>query len=138
MSKLKMPPKGQSAAMMAALQAEHASPVEENSPETNVATLEVSPPQLGASAPAEPPSEAARAREDRFALAMGRATEEEIAVVTVRVPASLNRYMDEYVARVNHTNRRARYRKQDAVAEAFAAFYADHVMPALTGDDELG
>jgi hypothetical protein len=68
---------------------------------------------------------------------MERASQDAIAVVTVRVPAGLNRYMDDYVARVNRLNPQGRYRKQDAVAEAFAAFYAEHPMPPASADDEL-
>ena len=68
---------------------------------------------------------------------MERATQDALAVVTVRVPAGLNRYVDDYVARINRVNPHSRYRKQDAVAEAFAAFYADHPMPPPPPDEEL-
>ena len=58
-------------------------------------------------------------------------------MVTVRVSAKLNEYMDRYVERVNRTDPQRRYRKQDAVAEAFAAFFADHPMPPAPPDEEL-
>jgi hypothetical protein len=189
MSKLQMPRKGQSAAMMAELQAEHAAAtasgasdaehvttlqpadVTENvlTPEAaTVATTEPSPvtanaltpvltnepasvPSLGpyteaTSAQQSPkptrkrpasPAPADESRPDRLALAMERAAQDAIAVVTVRVPAGLNRYMDDYVARINRVNPQGRYRKQDAVEEAFAAFYADHIMPPAPVDEDL-
>ena len=62
---------------------------------------------------------------------------DEIAVVTVRVPTRLNEYMDRYVERVNRITPKRRYRKQDAVAEAFAAFFADHPLPPAPEDVEL-
>lgn len=145
MSKLKMPPKGQSAAMMAELQAEHAAPEPTQQREpvvTNVTTLQrsheltnVTEEPTSASPPASQPDP--QIRHDRFLTALERASTDEIAVVTVRVPASLNRYMDEYVARLNLTQPKRRYRKQDAVLEAFAAFYADHPLPAPPGDEQL-
>lgn len=146
MSKLKMPPKGQSAAMMAELQAEHAAPEPTEHPEpvvTNVTTLQCSHELTNVtSEPASEPSPAAphpdpQIRRDRFAAALERASADEIAVVTVRVPASLNRYMDEYVARLNLTQPKRKYRKQDAVLEAFAAFYADHPLPPAPGDEQM-
>ncbi|MBP7559234.1 MAG: hypothetical protein KBA64_02020 [Armatimonadetes bacterium] len=147
MSKLKMPAKGQSAAMLAALQAEHASPSEPDDA-TNVTTLQRPNERTASSAPpsAAPspvaPSLAADpitslSREERLAHALGRASQDEIAVVTVRVPAHLNRYMDDFVARANRVQPKGKYRKQDAVAEAFAAFYADHPMPPAPPDEEL-
>lgn len=193
MSKLKMPRKGESAAMMAELQAEHAAAaVPEASDAENVTTLQpanvtenvltpvTSPEPAHAATPArstvtaneltpvlsnarapvpslEPyierlpggqpgkptrkrpasPTPTEESRPERLALAMERAAQDAIAVVTVRVPAGLNRYMDDYVARVNRVDPQAHYRKQDAVAEAFAAFYADHVMPPPPADEEL-
>lgn len=76
-------------------------------------------------------------RTERFEVAMTRAQSDEIAVVTVRMPASLNRYVDAYVDRVNQLEPGRKYRKQDAIAEAFAAFYADHIMPPAPPDDDL-
>jgi hypothetical protein len=66
------------------------------------------------------------------------AQDDETAVVTVRTPARLNEYMDRYVERVNRLNPKRKYRKQDAVTEAFAAFFADHPMPpAPIEEDDL-
>jgi hypothetical protein len=76
-------------------------------------------------------------REERVDKALTLAAEDEIVVVTVRVSARLNEYMDRYVERVNRVNPRRKYRKQDAVAEAFAAFFADHPMPPAPADEEL-
>ena len=45
--------------------------------------------------------------------------------------------MDRYVERMNRIHPKRRYRKQDAVAEAFAAFYADHPMPPAPEEDDL-
>ena len=151
MSKLQMPPKGQSAAMMAALQAEHASqPHPDTNEATNVVTLQPTPhqpppptppPSPATSAPAQPAlpdaPEPASSRQDRFTFALERALHDEIAVVTVRVPATLNRYMDDFVARSNRVEPDHKYRKQDAVAQAFAAFYADHPMPPPPPDEDL-
>ena len=193
MSKLQMPQRGQSAAMMAELQAEHAAAAEPEAPGTeNVTTLqpthvtknvltpvasfepavvttfepstvsanELTPVSTNERAPVaslepytdatspEPTTKATRkrsaaplpaeeSRPERLALAIERAAQDTISVVTVRVPAGLNRYMDDYVARINRLHPPARYRKQDAVAEAFAAFYADHVMPPPPPDEEL-
>ena len=141
MSKLKMPPKGQSAAMMAALQAEHADHAPSDELEvTNVTTFvtenEASAPDQD-TADVESIAAPAVSREERLACALERAGRDELAVVTVRVPASLNRYMDGFVARMNRLDPEHKYRKQDAVAEAFAAFYADHPMPAPPPDDQL-
>lgn len=80
---------------------------------------------------------AAAEREDRYSRALGQAEEDEIAVVTVRVSGRLNEYMDRYVERMNRLHPKRRYRKQDAVAEAFAAFYADHPMPPAPEEDDL-
>jgi hypothetical protein len=76
-------------------------------------------------------------RQDRYARALAQAEEDEIAVVTVRVSGRLNEYMDRYVERMNRLHPKRRYRKQDAVAEAFAAFYADHPMPPAPEEDDL-
>lgn len=171
MSKLKMPAKGQSAAMLAELQAEEvaeplATPQQETKQRrkqrTNVTRLHdkeaaVAPEPTdadtaqGTSAPADTAavteattltqetatSSLPEDRAERLALALQHAAEDAISVVTVRVPGSLNRYMDDYVARVNRAEPGRKYRKQDAVAEAFAAFYADHPLPPLPADDEL-
>jgi hypothetical protein len=45
--------------------------------------------------------------------------------------------MDEYVARRNLADPRTKYRKQDAIAQAFAAFYADHPLPPAPDTDAL-
>ena len=178
MSKLQMPRKGESAAMMAELQAEHAATAgtPEGSDSENVATLQpanvtenvltpVPSNELTTVRPNEPapvpslepysevpsgapspgptreqpasPAPAVESRPERLAFAMERASQDAIAVVTVRAPAGLNRYMDDYVARVNRLNPQGRYRKQDAVAEAFAAFYAEHPLPPSPAEDEL-
>jgi hypothetical protein len=77
-------------------------------------------------------------RTARFRRAMQLAQDDETAVVTVRTPARLNEYMDRYVERVNRLNPKRKYRKQDAVMEAFAAFFADHPMPpAPIEEDDL-
>jgi len=76
-------------------------------------------------------------REERFARALQSAAEDEITVVTVRVSARLNEYMDRYVERLNRIHPKRRYRKQDAVAEAFAAFFADHPLPPAPTEEEL-
>ena len=80
---------------------------------------------------------AAAGREHRYSRALGQSEEDEIAVVTVRVSGRLNEYMDRYVERMNRIHPKRRYRKQDAVAEAFAAFYADHPMPPAPEEDDL-
>lgn len=192
MSRLQMPRKGQSAAMMAELQAEHAAqgapgqqevtnvtPLQPANVETRVTanepsnvltpdptvvtanerTTEVTTVRANEPAPVaslepyikepapEPPTGPVRKRPsapapnetrgDRLAFALDRAATDAITVVTVRIPAGLNRYVDDYVARINRVNPQGRYRKQDAVAEAFAAFYADHVMPPPPPDENL-
>lgn len=76
-------------------------------------------------------------RDERIARALEQASEDEIAVVTVRVSGRLNEYMDRYVERINRVHPKRRYRKQDAIAEAFAAFYADHPMPPAPSEDDL-
>jgi hypothetical protein len=134
--------------MMAALQAEHASSSDTEG--TNVTTLHqnmASPPFVPAAALPDEPEPATSgapealvpmpSREERFAVALDRAAQDEIAVVTVRVSASLNRYMDDYVNRVNRVDPKRKYRKQDAIADAFAAFYADHPMPPAPAEAGL-
>ena len=76
-------------------------------------------------------------REGRLTRALEIAGDDEVAVVTIRVSAKLNKYLDDYVERVNRLEAKRKYRKQDAIAEAFAAFYADHVMPPAPVDEEL-
>ena len=140
MSKLKMPAKGTSAAMMAELQAEHATVAPDNDEVTQEPqvdeTTEAPPKRRGRSEgkPASPPPPP-MGREDRLAFALDRTAADELVVVTVRVSASLNHYMDEYVARRRSIDPKSKYRKQDAVAEAFAEFYADHPLPPLPEDE---
>ena len=144
MSKLKMPQKGQSAAMLAELQAEHAAETVAPTPEAaNVTTLQpklsrpVAPTEAPTATQEPAPPTSPSTQEDRFALAMERAASDSIAVVTIRVPASLNRYVDDYVARLNKIDPTRKYRKQDAIMEAFSSFYADHPMPPAPPDEEL-
>lgn len=187
MNELKMPKKGESARMLAELQAEHASespPAEVIAADvaTHVTTLQATPEPTGARASAgtnEPALEATGVRthaptnehatgtqadsnqnladgstidhtepaqgrrkrpterDERLALALRRGADDEIAVVTVRVPAALNRYMDDYTTRINRVDPKRKYRKQDAVLEAFAAFYADHPMPPAPEEETL-
>lgn len=80
---------------------------------------------------------AAANREKRLAKALEVAAGDEMIVVTVRVPAKLNDYIDQYVARVGKTNPKRRYRKQDALAEALAGFIADHPMPAGSAEEHF-
>lgn len=159
MSRLQMPAKGKSAAMLAELQAAHATsgddsgaiaPAEDNE-ETNVTTLQETnapshPPapdgdpqsdQTTVQAPPDAREPETTEREQRLTLAQARGAEDQRTVVTVRVPMCLNRYMDEYVARRNLADPRTKYRKQDAIAEAFAAFYADHPLPPAPDADAL-
>ncbi len=162
MGGLKMPQKGKGAAMLQELNAEHAPsddkittndvPTERTLDETNVTTLQGNKTDskptaeylygLNVSADVLPivretfsahPAD----RETRMETALRRAAEDEIAVVTVRISTRLNQYMDEYVTRINRIDPKRRYRKQDAIAEAFAAFYAEHPLPALPADEEL-
>lgn len=156
MNKLTVPPKGKSAEMLAQLQAEHATEPDELAQEETkedykvttlqpMVTLEPAPtsePDVLSAPEAPPPlrnllTEDPAIRTARFEVAMTRAHSDDIAVVTVRMPASLNRYVDSYVDRVNQLEPGRKYRKQDAIAEAFAAFYADHVMPPAPLDDDL-
>ena len=146
MNKLKMPAKGNSAAMLAELQAEHAAPNAEVTEATHVTTLQETNARNTPDTPqgqdqagdaASPPPQAQPAREQRLQFALNHTANDELTVVTIRVSASLNHYMDQYVARLRSVDPKSKYRKQDAVAEAFAAFYADHLLPALPSDDEM-
>lgn len=76
-------------------------------------------------------------REERLAKAMEVAAEDEMIVVSVRVSAKLNDYIDQYVARVAKANPKRRYRKQDAMAAALAGFVADHPMPARSVEEHF-
>jgi type IV secretory pathway VirB10-like protein len=80
---------------------------------------------------------AADERTARMEKAQRLAADDEIAVVTIRVSTKLNEYVDRYVERLNRINPKGKYRKQDAIAEAFAAFYADHPMPPAPVEEEL-
>lgn len=159
MSKLQMPAKGKSAAMLAELQAAHAASGEDSgaadpgSPReaTNVTTLQPTngrsqidaadngpqPDGTAGDAPPDPEPPSHAEREQRLAVALARGAEDPLTVVTIRVPMCLNRYMDEYVARRNLAESRTKYRKQDAIAAAFAAFYADHPLPPAPDMDGL-
>lgn len=55
--------------------------------------------------------------------------EEDITVVTIRVSKRLNKHLERVVTHLNEGSKRGRYRKQDAIAEAFARFYAAHPLP---------
>ena len=134
MSKLKMPAKGNSAAMLAELQAEHAAATPATDEATTVLTPAPEPPADPEAPPASPPP-AELAPQDRLAFALGRAATDDLIVVTVRVSASLNHYMDEYVARRRSIDPKSKYRKQDAVAKAFAEFYAAHPLPSVPTDE---
>lgn len=79
----------------------------------------------------------ATSREARLMKAMEVAAEDEMIVVSVRVPAKLNDYIDQYVARVAKANPKRRYRKQDAMAAALAGFIADHPMPAGSVEEQF-
>jgi hypothetical protein len=80
-----------------------------------------------------PPDE----RVARLEKALRLANDDELAVVTIRVSGKLNEYIDRYVDRVNRIHPKRKYRKQDAIAEAFAAFFADHPMPPAPVEEEL-
>lgn len=133
MSGLKMPVKGKAALLLSDLNAEHAPPPLENADEvtSNVTTLQ------SYKVTTNEVSNVTTTREERFQRGLEIAQRDEIAVVTVRVSARLNEYMDRYVERVNRTQPKRRYRKQDAVAEAFAAFFADHALPPAPPEEEL-
>jgi hypothetical protein len=92
---------------------------------------------LQKTAPAKAAEPVPVARTERLAKALELASEDEIAVVTVRVSAKLNDYMDRYVERINRITPKRRYRKQDAIAEAFAAFFADHPLPPAPEEEEI-
>ncbi len=62
---------------------------------------------------------------------------DELDVATIRVSAKLHAYLERYVERINRINPKAKYRKQDAIEAAFAAFYADHPMPPAPVEEEL-
>jgi hypothetical protein len=134
MSKLKMPAKGNSAAMLAELQAEHATADEAvgQKPGSRPATAAK---RRGAAAASPPPPEVSR--EQRVEFALERAASDEMTVITVRIPLCLNHYVDEYVARRRSLDPKSKYRKQDAIAEAFAGFYADHPLPAVSSDQAM-
>lgn len=76
-------------------------------------------------------------RLERLSHALQMGEEDDVSVVTVRVSTRLNEYLDRYVQRVNQITPKRKYRKQDAILEAFAAFFADHVMPPAPTDDGL-
>lgn len=153
---LKMPKRGEAAALLSELNAEHA-PVPLDNPEdepsvTNVTTLQrtsertkkrvnedanVSSKQRSNAETKERFTVTSNERDDRLNKALQMAADDEINVVTIRVSTRLNEYMDRYVERVNRVNPKRRYRKQDAVAEAFAAFFADHPLPPAPADEEL-
>lgn len=138
MNKLKMPTKGNSAAMLAELQAEHAAEdteINDTTMQPEPAAAPVVPHNPDGQASSPPPSRLSR--EERIAFALDRAASDELTVVTVRIPAILNHYLDEYVARRRSVNPKSKYRKQDAIAEAFAAFYADHPLPAIPPGEVL-
>ena len=145
MGELKMPPRGKGATMLQELNAEHAEASEEVSNDTtNVTTLQETPVATNERRDAarerkesEQTSLDGGSRQERLEHALKLGEEDEISVVTVRVSARLNEYMDRYVQRVNQTNPKRKYRKQDAILETFAAFYADHPMPPALADDEL-
>lgn len=118
--------------------------------ESNEATTERSQARAAAERPDSPrprPAPPARksrdtapppeGRAERLTRALQFAGEDEITVVTVRVSARLNEYMDRYVERLNRIQPKRRYRKQDAIAEAFAAFFADHPLPPAPSEEEL-
>lgn len=136
MSGLKMPDKGKAALLLSDLNAEHAPSAEPVEAETtdvtcneryNVTTLHVT----------DVTTLQCYNRDERLQQGLQISQQDRVAVVTVRVSAKLNEYMDRYVERVNRTDPQRRYRKQDAVAEAFAAFFADHPMPPAPPDEEL-
>ena len=166
MGELKMPLKGKGASMLQELNAEHAplyvGEQENDSKEvTNVTTLQQTPVSINDEtgvtsiqvtnkrAKKEPrvernvdlgernPLSDEVTRIDRLAHALQMGEADEVSVVTVRVSTRLNEYMDRYVQRVNQVNPKRKYRKQDAILEAFAAFFADHILPPAPADDEL-
>lgn len=74
----------------------------------------------------------------RAMIAEADETGETPVLVTIRVPAKLHDYLERYVRRINdnNPNKRKKYLKQDAIAAAFVAFYADHPMPEKRSDVE--
>lgn len=105
---------------------------------TRARTAKAAAEQSAASTAASSPSPPVDSREERLTAALHLAQEDEPVVVTIRVSPRLNAYIDRYVQRINQVEPKRKYRKQDAVAEAFAAFYADHIMPpALMDEDGL-
>ena len=86
---------------------------------------------------AEQASRKSAETEERMQTALARAEDDEVAVVTVRAPSSLNSYIDRYIERINRVHPKRKYRKQDAVAEMFAWFYAEHPMPPAPTEEEL-
>jgi hypothetical protein len=132
MSGLKMPDKGKAALLLSDLNAEHAppsAPAEAESADVtcNVTTLHVT----------NVTTLQSYNRDERLQQGLQIAQQDTVSVVTVRVSARLNEYMDRYVERVKRTDPQRRYRKQDAIAEAFAAFFADHPLPPAPPDEEL-
>jgi len=79
-------------------------------------------------------------RIDRAETMLAEAEEngEAPTLVTLRVPAKLHDYLERYVRRINdnNPNKRRKYLKQDAIAAAFVAFYADHPMPPKLNENE--
>lgn len=92
---------------------------------------------LPTGAAGDPVAVAPALRAERYQKALSLTKTDEIAVVTVRVSAKLNEYMDRYVERCNRLHPKSRWRKQDAIAEAFAAFFADHPLPPAPADEEI-
>jgi hypothetical protein len=97
--------------------------------------------ETSASSPAQPLSAGDSGergdRAERLEKAMQIAQGDELDVATIRVSAKLHAYLERYVERINRLNPKGRYRKQDAIEAAFAAFYADHPMPPAPVEEEL-
>lgn len=87
--------------------------------------------------PREASGEMSDERGERLEKAMQIAKGDELDVATIRVSAKLHAYLERYVERINRINPKAKYRKQDAIEAAFAAFYADHPMPPAPVEEEL-
>lgn len=138
MSGLKMPGKGKAALLLSELNAEHAPPLEESDQASTVTTLQVTNvTTLQASNVDFEPVLGSAERAERLRRGLQIGAQDELSVVTIRVSSKLNEYMDRYVERRNRLQPRQRYRKQDAVAEAFAAFFADHPLPPPPPDEEF-
>ncbi len=90
-----------------------------------------------ANVPAKEPALRSDEREERLRKALQIASGDELDVATIRVSAKLHAYLERYVERINRINPKAKYRKQDAITAAFAAFYADHPMPPAPVEEEL-